>query len=157
MTLIQADSLCAVRGQGHWRAHATCIAHGDDGLLILGKSGAGKSTLAAEMIALGCALVCDDAVEIKLNSGENLICMPPENAPEQLEMRGFGLLPIPLKRSAKLTCCIVLGENAAPRFPPEEAVIFDECEVPIYRASYDTGLAAKAVLLLRHGGRTLRG
>ena len=109
------------------------------------------------MIALGCALVCDDAVEIKLNSGGNMICMPPENAPEQLEMRGFGLLPIPLKRSAKLTCCIVLGENAAPRFPPEEAVIFDECEVPIYRASYDTGLAAKAVLLLRHGGRTLRG
>ena len=151
-----ADSLCTVQELGRWRAHATCVADGDHGVLILGKSGAGKSTLAAELMALGCALVCDDVVEIELEGLGNLMCMPPKNAPEQLEMLGFGLLSIPLKRSAKLTFCLLLTEDAAPRFPPEETLTFDECRVPLYRACHGVGLASKVVLLLRHGGRTLR-
>ena len=156
MTLIQADSLCSTQGSDHWRAHATCVAVGDHGLLILGKSGAGKSSLACEMLALGCALVCDDAVEIRIGVDGDVMCFPPKNAPEKLEMRGFGLLPIPLKTSAKLMCCLMLSQDAGLRFPSEENVAFGSYEVPIYRTRYAVGLAAKAALLLRHGGQTLR-
>lgn len=108
------------------------------------------------MLALGCALVCDDAVEIWIGPDGDVMCGPPENAPEKLEIRGFGLLPIPLKTSAKLMSCLMLSQDAGPRFPPEENVAFGSYDIPIYRTRYAVGLAAKAVLLLRQGGQTLR-
>ena len=124
--------------------------------MILGKSGVGKSTLAAEMMALGCALVCDDAVDIRLSASGEIHCHPPENASENLELRGIGLLPLPLKSEAKLLFCLELTEAFGQRFPSEEHLAFGERQVPIYRTCYAPGLAAKAVLLLRYGGVTLR-
>lgn len=108
------------------------------------------------MIALGCALIADDAVVLTSASPlASVTCTAPEKAPECLEMRGFGLLTLPLQASASLTCSLLLSATLPLRFPQEEAIAFGQTQVPLYRPQYQPGLAAKAFLLLRHGGHCL--
>ena len=49
--------------------HATCVAIGGRGLLLLGPSGSGKSDLALRLIDRGAMLVSDDGVAIRRGSG----------------------------------------------------------------------------------------
>ncbi len=48
--------------------HASCVAFGGAGVLILGPSGSGKSALALALMGLGAALVADDRVLLTLPS-----------------------------------------------------------------------------------------
>jgi len=57
--------------------HATAVAVGGRGLLILGRSGAGKSSLALQLIALGARLVADDRTRVTLGPA-GLVASPPE-------------------------------------------------------------------------------
>ncbi len=75
--------------------HATGVCVGDKGILIIGQSGSGKSTLALSLIAGGAWLICDDRANLRLK-GDALIMTKPPTLPSALEVRGFGLISVPL-------------------------------------------------------------
>lgn len=99
--------------------HASCVAAGDRGLLILGKSGAGKSALALKLIALGATLVADDRVEVSV-AGDDLVARCPAKAIRGLiEARGFGLLRMKAQPTARLILAIDLDRPEPARLPPQ--------------------------------------
>lgn len=59
--------------------HASAVALGPRGLLILGAAGAGKTTLALALVALGAELVADDRVLVSPQPGSTAAAM---SAPE---------------------------------------------------------------------------
>ncbi|MDZ3830675.1 MAG: serine kinase [Sphingopyxis sp.] len=88
--------------------HATCVAAGNGGVLILGQSGQGKSDLALRLIDRGARLVADDRCDIWSERGR-LWCRPPEALAGKLEIRGIGIVekpwtaPVPLALAVRLT------------------------------------------------------
>ena len=86
--------------------HASAIAMGSRGLLILGPSGAGKSALALDLMSRGAALVADDRVALGAQDGV-LIARCPPTLVGRIEARGVGIL------------------NAAPAGPTAVALVVD--------------------------------
>lgn len=87
--------------------HASCVAAGGRGALLLGASGQGKSDLALRLIDRGAQLVADDRCDIWFEQGR-LWCRPPENLAGKLEVRGIGIVerswtaPVPLALAVRL-------------------------------------------------------
>lgn len=75
--------------------HASCIAIGEDGILLRGPSGCGKSDLALRLIDGGAALVADDVVDIACGDDGVLRAAPPAALAGLLEVRGIGPLRLP--------------------------------------------------------------
>ena len=50
--------------------HASCVALGNKGVLLLGDSGAGKSDLALRLIDGGAKLVTDDRTDLSVRNGK---------------------------------------------------------------------------------------
>jgi HPr kinase/phosphorylase len=73
--------------------HATAIAIGKTGVLLLGPSGSGKSDLALRLIDDGARLVSDDQVILSRN-GERLIANPPPALAGRIEVRGVGIVAL---------------------------------------------------------------
>lgn len=88
--------------------HATCVAIGVRGVLLLGGSGTGKSDLALRLIDRGARLVADDQCEIFDERGV-LLCRPPAILAGKIEVRGLGILardwtaPVPVALAVRLT------------------------------------------------------
>jgi len=88
--------------------HASCVAAGNGGVLILGQSGQGKSDLALRLIDRGARLVADDRCDIWHERGR-LWCRPPEPLAGKIEVRGIGIVerpwtaPVPLSLAVRLT------------------------------------------------------
>ncbi|PRY19865.1 Hpr(Ser) kinase/phosphatase [Aliiruegeria haliotis] len=97
--------------------HASTVALGDGGLLILGPSGAGKSSLALDLIALGAELVADDRTHVRTSNGE-LVATAPESIAGRIEARHVGLLTIPFRTNVPLALAIDLGQPEPERLPP---------------------------------------
>jgi hypothetical protein len=76
--------------------HASCVAAGNGGVLILGNSGQGKSDLALRLIDRGARLVADDRCDIWFDRNR-LWCRPPEN------LAGPWTAPVPLALAVRLT------------------------------------------------------
>ena len=80
---------------------ATCVAVDGLGVLLRGPSGSGKSDLALRLIDGGAKLVADDGVELR-RQGERLFARLPPGAPDsvrgRIEVRGLGILPVPIGR-----------------------------------------------------------
>jgi serine kinase of HPr protein (carbohydrate metabolism regulator) len=87
--------------------HASCVAAGTRGILLLGASGQGKSDLALRLIDRGARLVADDRCDIWFER-DRLWCRPPENLAGKLEVRGIGIVeqpwtaPVPLALAVRL-------------------------------------------------------
>ncbi len=87
--------------------HASCVAAGSRGILILGNSGQGKSDLALRLIERGARLVADDRCDIWHERGR-LWCRPPEELAGKIEVRGVGIVeqrwtaPVPLALAVRL-------------------------------------------------------
>lgn len=88
------------------QVHASCVARGGHGLLLLGPSGAGKSDLALRLIGRGFVLVADDRVEIEAGRAG-----PPARLAGLLEIRGVGLLRFPFEAGVRLALALALGER----------------------------------------------
>jgi serine kinase of HPr protein (carbohydrate metabolism regulator) len=101
--------------------HGTCLALGDDGVLLLGAPGSGKSDLALRLIdAAGMGLsgvariarlVADDQVAIRRAEGR-LIASAPQALAGKLEIRGIGIVDIAPQANAALRLAVRLTPAA---------------------------------------------
>jgi serine kinase of HPr protein (carbohydrate metabolism regulator) len=101
--------------------HGTCLALGDDGVLLLGAPGSGKSDLALRLIdaagmglsgvARSARLVADDQVAIRRADGR-LIASAPQALAGKLEIRGIGIVDIAPQANAALRLAVRLTPAA---------------------------------------------
>jgi serine kinase of HPr protein (carbohydrate metabolism regulator) len=106
--------------------HATCVALGRHGALLLGKPGSGKSDLALRFAFAQLPpdfpppfLVADDQVQLALEGGA-LLARPPAQLAGRIEIRGAGIFPIVHCPEAEVRLAVLLTPLAdVPRLPPE--------------------------------------
>jgi HPr kinase/phosphorylase len=91
--------------------HASCVARGDAGVLLLGPSGCGKSDLVLRLLECGFVLVADDRVNI-----EGGVASAPAELAGLLEVRGLGILRLPHVNATKLALAVELA-GVAERLP----------------------------------------
>ena len=92
--------------------HATCVAVGKAGVLLLGPSGAGKSDLALRLIDEGAMLVADDRVLLSVRKGI-LYAAAPDSIRGLIEIRGLGIVAMPVKNAAPVRLVVRLGREGA--------------------------------------------
>jgi HPr kinase/phosphorylase len=90
--------------------HASCVAIGGHGILLLGPSGAGKSDLALRLIDRGAVLVADDQCALRPEHGR-LLCTAPDTLMGLLEVRGLGIIRRPSAGSALIALAVRLVER----------------------------------------------
>ena len=115
--------------------HASCVAIGRHGVLLLGPSGAGKSDLALRLIDEGARLVADDRT-ILFVSKRALHAKAPASIKGLLEIRGLGIVELPARTTAKIALVVRLGKEGA-RLPSHR----------IYHAPTILGAGAQAPLI----------
>ena len=94
---------------GPFIIHATCVDVKGSGVLIVGRSGAGKSSLAVGLLALGSSLVADDQCELIVkNKGFSI--SKPASLPNSIEIRGIGLVSVPMIAATSLDWVINMDE-----------------------------------------------
>lgn len=103
---------------------------GGKGVLLQGPPGSGKSDLALRLIdqpGLGinghlkpAQLVADDQVWVTLRGGR-LIATAPEPLAAQFEIRGLGILAVPVAAEAELVLAVRLGSASAIERMPGDA------------------------------------
>ncbi|HKD47237.1 MAG TPA: HPr kinase/phosphatase C-terminal domain-containing protein [Rhizomicrobium sp.] len=94
--------------------HASCVAIGARGVLILGESGAGKSDLLLRLMDEGARLVADDRTELAVAKGR-VVARAPKSIAGLMEVRGLGIISQPFAESVALGLAVRLGE--ATRLP----------------------------------------
>jgi len=92
--------------------HASCVAIGNRGVLLLGPSGAGKSDLSLRLIDEGAKLVADDRTILFLAKGV-LHAKAPASVKGLLEIRGLGIVKLPVRTNVKITLVVRLGREGA--------------------------------------------
>src|ERR1700677_2399248 len=97
--------------------HASCVAIGKAGVLLLGKSGSGKSDLALQLIDQGAALVADDRTLVWVEKGA-LHARAPSTIKGLLEIRGLGIVAMRVRTQARIVLVVRLGQEAV-RLPAQ--------------------------------------
>jgi HPr kinase/phosphorylase len=99
--------------------HASCVAIGAAGVLLLGPSGAGKSDLALRLIDEGAKLVADDRTILFIGQGA-LHARAPASIKGLLEIRGLGIIKQPVRARVKIALVVRLGREDVrlPRHKP---------------------------------------
>ena len=92
--------------------HGVCLWVEEVGILIMGKSGSGKSSLALQILLDDpkARLVADDHVCL-WKEGNALMATAPKGLPHALEVRGVGLVGMPLKKKVALKGVVSLEEE----------------------------------------------
>ena len=103
--------------------HATGVCVAQKGILIIGESGSGKSTLALSLIAGGAKLICDDRAHLRLRDS-NLIMSKPPTLPSALEIRGVGLISVPLMDEVTVDLIVDLAKASGARLGGHEKQVF---------------------------------
>lgn len=99
---------------------AGAVVIGGRALLIAGPPGAGKSSLALALIDRGAKLISDDAVTLTraiTAAGDRLIASPPPHITGMLEVRGVGIMRLPLAAPTPVALMLELGGAPADRLP----------------------------------------
>lgn len=137
---------------GPVKHQATGIAIAGRAILIEGAPGAGKSSLALALIDRGAVLVGDDGVVLE-RDGAALVASPVPATAGLLEVRGLGLVPMPVLAAVPVALVIVL-DPAAPRFIEEpELATRHGAALPLVRLWPDSpALPLRAELALRQFG-----
>lgn len=79
--------------------HATALERSGRAVLLLGASGTGKSDLALRLMEKGFHLIADDRVILERRD-DRLWARAPETLSGLLEVRGIGIVPVPVKEGA---------------------------------------------------------
>lgn len=95
---------------------ASAVVIGGRALLIEGPPGSGKSSLALALIDRGAGLIGDDAVRLTRGGGE-IIASPPPHIAGLIEVRGIGIVTLPLADPAPVALILTLGSAAGERLP----------------------------------------
>ncbi len=122
---------------------ASAVAIGGRALLIEGPPGAGKSSLALALIDRGAGLIGDDAVTLA-REGARLMASAPPNIAGLIELRGIGLVRLPLAPPAPVALVLVLGGAPAERLPPERLPTRTIAGLAIPVLAFDPGAIAPA-------------
>lgn len=130
------------------RVHATCVAIGEAGALLLGPSGSGKSDLALRLIDGGARLVADDQVALDVDGGR-LVASAPPHLPALLEVRGAGLVPMERAAAVRLAAAFRLGPcGEGERLPEPQVWGHGGVTLPLYCVDPAMPSAAARVRLL---------
>ena len=109
--------------------HATCVDINGSGVLIVGRSGSGKSSLAINLIALGSTLVADDQCEI-VKKNNKLSVFKPTSLPSSIEIRGVGLVSVPMVVETSLDWVVNMDEPEKKRMPDLQFTEIDGYRIP---------------------------
>ncbi|SIT15145.1 HPr kinase/phosphorylase [Insolitispirillum peregrinum] len=131
--------------------HASCVALGDDGVLLRGPSGSGKSDLALRLIDQGAMLVGDDYCQYQARDGV-LHASPQPTIPGLLEVRGLGIIRLPWRPEIPVRLIVDLTPDPQPeRMPAPEQDQICGLSLPVVRLNpFQASAVAKvrlAVLL----------
>lgn len=124
---------------------ASAVAIGGRALLIEGPPGSGKSSLALALIDRGAGLIGDDAVTLTAREGD-LIAAPAPNIAGLLEVRGVGLLTLPLAPPAPVALILVLGgaDTSIARLPEPPLPLREIAGIGVPVLAFDPGHIAPA-------------
>jgi hypothetical protein len=128
--------------------HATAIAVGGKGVLLLGPPGSGKSDLALRLIDRGATLIADDRVHIAPDGTLH----PPHALAGLIEVRGLGILPMP--HVAGVPACLAVELGADPqRMPLPSVRKLGGLTLPSMTVSaFEASAPQKVELAVAHGG-----
>lgn len=132
--------------------HASAVAIGGRGLLILGPSGAGKSSLALALMAQGALLVADDRVQLSVRDG-GLVAACPAPLLGRIEARGVGILSAAAAGPVPVAQVVDLGRAETMRLPPRRSITLHGVGLPLVLGPMGPHLAP-ALRQLLLGGRS---
>ena len=117
------------------------------GVLIIGRSGSGKSSLAINLLALGARLVADDQCEIVKNN--NRFCVSkPASLPKSIEIRGVGLVSVPVVNETSLDWVVNMDEVEKERMPTPQFTEIGGFRVPTVFGKDMDDLASRIYVLV---------
>lgn len=130
--------------------HASCVAIGGRAVLIEGRSGSGKSDLALRLIDRGGVLVSDDQVIVR-RDGTRAIANPPETIAGKIEVRGLGIVAMPIERDVPVSLIVWLVENEIERMPEGSSRAVAGIDLPLISLRpFEASAAAKVAVALSH-------
>ena len=127
--------------------HATCVDINGSGVLIVGRSGSGKSSLAINLIALGSTLVADDQCEI-VKKNNKLSVFKPTSLPSSIEIRGIGLVSVPMVVETSLDWVVNMDEAEKERMPDLRFTEIDGYKIPTVFGKNMDDLASRIYVLV---------
>lgn len=127
--------------------HATCVDINGSGVLIVGRSGSGKSSLAINLIALGSTLVADDQCEI-VKKNNKLSVFKPTSLPSSIEIRGVGLVSVPMAVETSLDWVVNMDEAERERMPDLRFTEIDGYKIPTVFGKNMDDLASRIYVLV---------
>ena len=127
--------------------HATCVDINGSGVLIVGRSGSGKSSLAINLIALGSTLVADDQCEI-VKKNNKLSVFKPTSLPSSIEIRGVGLVSVPMAVETSLDWVVNMDEAETQRMPDLQFTEIDGYRIPTILGKSIDDLASRIYVLV---------
>ena len=141
----------AATPQGPVNIHASAVAFGTTGLVILGASGSGKSSLALQLMALGATLVADDRVIATPDLNGGLRLTAPRELQGMIEARGVGLIRV-AHRPVMAVYAVTLDEVETARLPEIHDTVIADVTLPLLRKVESAAFPAMLCALL-NGGR----
>lgn len=130
--------------------HASCVAVGGRGLLILGPSGSGKSALALQLIALGASLVADDRC-LLWRDGAVLRARAPDTLAGLIEARGLGILRADHLADVAVQLVVDLAETETQRLPPQRQITLLDVTCDLVLGSQAAHFPAAVMCYLKAG------
>ena len=127
--------------------HATCVDINGSGVLIVGRSGSGKSSLAINLLALGSTLVADDQCELVKNNNK-LRVFKPASLPNSIEIRGVGLVAVPMVVETRLDWIVNMDEVEKERMPDLRFTEIDGYRIPTVFGKNMDDLASRIYVLV---------
>lgn len=116
--------------------HACALKINDVGILIKGSSGSGKTSLMlgllerAKLETISAWMVADDQVFLTVDNGK-LVASSPESTAGLLELRGYGILKTPYKKSCEIKVVVnILQDEEIERMPDQKYHLFETLKLP---------------------------
>ena len=127
--------------------HATCVDVNGSGILIVGRSGSGKSSLAINLLALGSKLVADDQCEL-VRKDDGFRISKPASLPKSIEIRGVGLVSVPMVNETSLDWVVNMDEVEKERMPTPQFTEIGGFRVPTVFGKDMDDLASRIYVLV---------